>query len=494
MQHKFTSKLMLFFICATGHLFAQQKDTAAIAFYSDNFPQETIHLHTDKEAYLPGETIWFKAYILANERPTAFSTNLYADLLDAKGKLLEHKTMPIVSATADSYFNLPDSNMQPVYSIRAYTSWMLNFDTAFIYHKTISIINPDAAVISEKPDISLRFFSEGGNFIAGLYNYVSFKATQSNGLPYDITAVIKNSKGQLIDTINSVHDGMGIIKFIPDAGEMYYAEWKDNKGEYRRTPLPELQEQGILLHTQQVKNDLYYLISTTGNTDNLQQLKVVASMHQAVLYTAAIKMDGNAVTQKINTKDFSDGILQLTVYDKNNMPVSERIVFVNNDKYSFQANVNITEKSLAKRGLNKINIAVPDTLNSNLSVAIFDANLEQEQTGTNIYTDLLLQGDIRGTINNAAWYFENKTEEAKGYLDLVMQTNGWRRYNWNNVIAGQTPTVTYPRDSYLNIFGKATDTKQQGVANQMINLIVQTKDSAKQWYLPVTNKDGSFTD
>jgi hypothetical protein len=83
MQNKFTIGLIIFFICTAGHLYAQLKDSAALSFYSDNFPQEKVHLHTDKEGYLPGETIWFKAYIMADELPSSFSTNFYADLLDA---------------------------------------------------------------------------------------------------------------------------------------------------------------------------------------------------------------------------------------------------------------------------------------------------------------------------------------------------------------------------------------------------------------------------
>lgn len=86
------------------------------------------------------------------------------------------------------------------------------------------------------------------------------------------------------------------------------------------------------------------------------------------------------------------------------------------------------QKAAQKRGKNKIEIEVPDTL-LNLSIAVYDAGLEQEQSNRNIYTDLLLQGDLRGDVYNASWYFDDNTAEAKNYLDLVMQTNGWRRYN-----------------------------------------------------------------
>lgn len=483
----------LFFLFLLLTVQAQQVETT-LNLYADNFPQEKIHIQTDKETYFTGETVWFKAYILAGDVPTSISTNLYADLLDKDGKILLHKTMPILASSADSYFTLPDS-AQNTYGIRAYTTWMLNFDTAFIYYKTINVINSkETTTANEKPEVSLRFFAEGGNMLQDQYNYIAFKATQSNGLPYDIKAVIKNSKNELVDSIASVHNGMGLLKFTPQAGETYVAEWKDNKGDYRKTPLPQAQQQGILLHAEQLNGELYYLINKPQNNDNLQTLTVLATINQRPVYKASIQTNNQPqVNQKFNTKTFPSGILQLTVFDKNNQPLAERVVFINNKNYRFNANLSVTESSTKKRGKNKIEITVPDTLGSNLSLAVYDASLEQQQTGRNIYTDLLLQGDLKGYVYNADWYFSDTATYAAEYLDLVMQTNGWRRYNWDKIIANQMPVINFARDSYLNIYGKATNQNQQPVANKSVSLMLQTQDSAKQWYMPTTNKEGLFT-
>jgi len=491
MMKHFTFILLFVAFILSG---SAQSIDSTLSLYNSNFPFEKLHLHSDKETYLPGETVWFKGYILADGLPTTVSTSLYADLLDSKGKLIEHKSMPVLAATADSYFTLPDSSTETVYTIRAYTMWMLNFDTALIYRKTITVVNTAiAANTTTVAPASLQFFAEGGNMIADLYNYVTFKATQHDGSPYDFTAAIKNSKNELTDSIRSIHNGMGMLKFTPEANETYTAEWKDNTGTYRRTALPVAQTKGILLHAQQLNNELHYLINNTAIADNLQQLTLVATMNQLVLYKAQIKMSSTAANGKINTAAFSTGILQVTILDKNNQPLTERIVFINNNDYSFKATLNTVEKSITKRGKNKIEITVPDTISTNLSVAVYDAGLEQEQSGRNIYTDLLLQGDLKGDVYDARWYFNTNTPEAKEYLDLVMQTNGWRRYNWDKIIADKMPAIIYPRDNYLSIYGKAEDNKKQGLANQLINLIVQTKDSSKQWYLPLTNKEGVFT-
>ncbi|MBS1509795.1 MAG: hypothetical protein JST86_03090 [Bacteroidetes bacterium] len=474
--------------------FAAQSQTidSALIINANNFPQEKIHLHTDREAYLPGETVWFKAYVMADDLPSTISTNFYADLFNASGILIEHKIMPMVNASADGFFTLPDTTAAG-YTIKAYTAWMLNFDTAFVYTKTIGMLgtNSGNATAAATP-ATLRFFAEGGNFVAGLYNYVAFKAVLDNGAPYEVTGVVRNSRNEMIDTIITQHDGMGLLKFIPEAGEAYTAEWKDNAGVWRKTSLPAVEPQGIVLHAEKVGRQLFYQVSTTTNTGNLAQLTVMATMNQRPVYSAKIAMKENAVTDKINTVDFPSGVLQLSVLNQNNQPVAERILFINNNNYVFGTTLKATEKSIEKRGKNVLQIDVADTLAANLSLAVYDAAAEQ-QSSANIYTDLLLQGDLRGTIYNAGWYFEDSATNAAAYLDLVMQTNGWRRYNWNRIIAMQPPVLSYPKDNYLSIYGRVTDAKPANINNQVINIIIQSKDSARQWHIVNTNNDGEFT-
>ena len=45
-------------------VFAQKTDSLVTAQY----PSQKIHLHIDKDIYLPGETIWFKAYLFVNRQ------------------------------------------------------------------------------------------------------------------------------------------------------------------------------------------------------------------------------------------------------------------------------------------------------------------------------------------------------------------------------------------------------------------------------------------
>jgi hypothetical protein len=104
--------------------------------WKQNIPRKKIHLHLDKTYYNASETIWFKAYLVADNLSGAISKTMYAELLDDNGMVLQRKVMPILQSGAASSFDLPDTLSASRLFIRAYTSWMLNFDSSLLYVKT----------------------------------------------------------------------------------------------------------------------------------------------------------------------------------------------------------------------------------------------------------------------------------------------------------------------------------------------------------------------
>src|SRR4051812_22037518 len=106
-----------------------QKIDSVLLVYHDEFPQEKTYVQFDKSYYTPGETIWFKAYTMAGLELSAKSKNFYAELIDENGKVLQRKISPMVEASAAGSFDLPSNITSSFLRFRAYTTWMLNFDT-----------------------------------------------------------------------------------------------------------------------------------------------------------------------------------------------------------------------------------------------------------------------------------------------------------------------------------------------------------------------------
>lgn len=417
----------------------------AINLYGINFPQEKIHVHFDKEVYLPGETIWFKAYLFEEYLPSAKSTNFYASLYDEDGKLIQKQLCPIFSGTTDGHFQIPDSLKSRQLICRAYTTWMLNFDTSFLYTKAIRLINYDAQAGDNKTKtVALHFFPEGGNMVEGTRNTIAFKANYNNGLPFDINGVIKKQQtGEVMIRVQSSHDGMGRFDLEIQANEKFYLEWMDDKGALQQTYLPNAKPTGVSLKLAQVKNDIVFNLVNKLPKDSLH---ILMYLYQKVFYKTDIAVSpAEPFTARVPVKTLPTGIIQLTVFDADWQPVAERVAFLNNNNYLSDITVKNTETNTKKRGKNTIEIEVADTILSNMSLSITDAELNNETGASTIVSDLLLSADVKGYIHDPAYYFTSTTNPSlKANIDLVMLTHGWRRYNWDNMLATKMPVITYP--------------------------------------------------
>ena len=494
---KISSLLVLMIFCISK-LSAQQIDSM-MGLYADNFQQEKIYIHFDKSVYNKGETNWYKAYVMIGNELSFYSKNFYVDWFDEQGKLINHTTAPMFEASARGQFIIPEKYLGKLVHAKAYTNWMLNFDTTFLYNKDVSIDQPitnSTKVKTDKLTATIQFFPEAGDLVAGINQRVAFLANNQFGLPVTVRGALKNNKNELIDSFVTQHDGMGIFSFDVSAKDTYTTTWDDEYGTSHTTPLVVGKMAAATLQVQPLKNKVLFVVKRSKDVaDNFKTLNAIAHMNQHEVYKSRINLSvKTSGVGEIPTKDLPSGILQITLFDANWTPIAERVVFVNNDDYSFYPDIRIVEKSLKPLGKNRIDVYVSDSAFSNMSMAVTDADLLHDDNNT-IVSQMLLTGDIKGYIHNPAYYFFSDADSVRQHLDLVMLTHGWRRFDWRAIAASKLPAITNTKDSgYLQVKGSVFGfTKASGVQlPPLITLILQAKDSSKQFlFLPVL-KDGTF--
>ncbi len=503
-----------------GAGYAQQIDSM-VNLYGERYPQEKIYVHFDKPAYNTGETIWFKSYLFAGIVPSPISKNFYAELLDQQGKVLQQKILPIYEGSSAGSFDLP-ATLPSTVVFRAYTTWMLNFDTTFIFSKTIRILNKTGAAATSAtpaattgakttaakqpaasttttsnpaPAVTLRFFPEGGDLVTGLESVVAVKVTDEFGLPVSAQGAIKDG-ATTVATFGTVHDGMGRFTIEPQAGKTYIAEWTDEKKQTHKTPLPAAKQTGVTLQCAPTGSREAFIIRRSQDaTDDLKTLYLLGYFNSQVVYKARLNLTQNfMVSGSIPLEGIPTGMLQMTLFDANWRPVAERITFVNKEDYFFTTRVVPITKSTANRAKNTLVIDVPDTLKSNLSIAITDAGLTKaDPDADNIVSHLLLSGDLRGYIHNPYYYLTGNDDTVRSHLDLVMLTNGWRRFKWEDLAAGKLPVIKYPRENYLSLSATLTGVLPNQVPkNTQINVFLQAKDSSRQLFFLTIDSTGKF--
>lgn len=490
----------LFFCCLVvfqGIQLNAQKIDSMMNLYHDNFPQEKIHVHFDKNYYNPGETIWFKAYILSGAALSDISKNFYAELIDEKGSVLQRIVAPILGSSAASSFTIPVKFTGQYVHFRAFTSWMLNFDTSFLFNKIIRIISTGSTVSTQAANITLlQFFPEGGDLIADIETRLAFKANDKFGLPVKVKGFIKGTDGKKLNDFATGHDGLGAFIFTPVKGQIYTAVWKDYTNKEYTTPLPEFKNTGIIVNVINAPRSVTFVVRRSDGDELLKQVYVVAHMDQQMVYRARINLTDNFINSgRIPVDQLPSGILQITLFNSKWQPVAERIVFVNNNDYIFDAYLSTLSKNLNKRGKNTLEVEIPDTLLSNLSIAVTDAGIDPlPNNEENIYSRLLLTGDIRGYVHNPAYYFASPADSVAQQLDLVMLTNGWRRFNWDDLAKGKFPALRFQPDNYITLKGSVVGTAGGGSLNdKTLNLILQLKDSTSQFLSVSVGAGGKFT-
>lgn len=469
--------------------------------YAEEFPEQKAYVHFDKDIYRAGETVWFKAYLLSGFRLTANSKNFYAELIDAQGNIVQRKVYPVIESTAAGYFDIAEKTSPGNYMFRGYTTWMLNFDTAFLYAKQLTIVDKNGAParspsgsVGAPSTPAMQFFPEGGNLVNDIESVVAFKANDNYGTPVSARGNIVNSKGSVVATFTSQHDGMGTFKLTPQAGETYKAVWTDSLKRAQTTELPAAKNQGVVLRVTGTGAKKVYTLSRSAEVpDALKTVYVIAQLGQEKIYRAKVSLQNSFFTSGvINTADMPSGILTLTVFSETWEPVAERIVMVNNNNYMFGAKLNTPEVNTNIRAKNTIEVEVADTLLSNLSISVTDADVSQKKDADNIISRLLLTGDIKGYVHNPTYYFSNASDSVKEHLDLVLLTHGWRAYNWSNLLAGRKKFLKYPQDATLSLTAKVF-----GVANtsplrydeEIIAIITGTDSASHFVIIPKTGKD-----
>ncbi|HTE07797.1 MAG TPA: hypothetical protein VK628_03480 [Flavitalea sp.] len=490
-------KNFIFCLCLlTLPFFSQaQKIDSLLQVLDARYPQEKLYLHFDKDYYNPGETIWFKAYLFAGNVPSQISTTIYAELIDENGKVIERKTAPVVMSSASAAFDLSEKLTSSTLYIRAYTDWMLNFDTSFLYQKAIPIVQPKkSAKTTPAPRSFLQFFPESGELVTGIPSKVAFKATDLHGLPYNVKGNVVGENGKAIAEFSSVHDGMGFFLLVPEAGETYKAVWKDASGKTQNTELPKVATNGIVLQVQQDTGNIRYAITRSG-PDQLPgtTVTIVAQMQQQMVYMARANLsEKKSISSSIPLSGLPAGIVQITVITSDNKPIAERLIYVNKQDYYFITDLNLPLKGLQKRKRNVVQIDVPDTIKTNLSVSITDADVNPRQEGEeDIFSNVLLTSDIKGYVHNPGYYFSSEADSVARHLDLVMMTNGWRRFKWEDVLAGNWPKIKRLPEQYLSVNGKINGLTRAQLVQQDISGILEI-DKKQQFISIPVDPQGNF--
>jgi hypothetical protein len=231
---------------------------------TDKNPVEKVYLHLDRQNYLPGDTVWFKAYLVVGKSHELSSSSgiLNVELISPLDSVVKRIKVKLNAGLGWADLILPKGKQAGKYRIRAYTNWMRNAGEEYFYDKQINVgavFSTDQAAKQTEPNPDFQFFPEGGELVNGIRSRVAFKAIDKGNLGVDLKGTIADNEGNEIVAFETQHAGMGVFAFIPHAGKSYIAKITSGSGGTFTVPLPKAVDNGFTLTVNNADNDSLYI-------------------------------------------------------------------------------------------------------------------------------------------------------------------------------------------------------------------------------------------
>lgn len=441
----------------------------------DTLHPQKIYLHLDKKTYFSNQNIWFKAYLL-NEtdlKPDTMSQHVYVELVNPFHQIIETVRTKLKDGEGDGFFYLRDTIPEGLYEVRAYTNWMQNFGSQYFYNTTITVYNPynkylitrkvarkNRKLVQERHKLEsqclTRFFPEGGQMLLGYDSKIAFKCSNVFGIGVKAEGVVKDQNKNEIVKFSTVHDGMGYFVLKPEKGKSYTAYITYKKGLVEKVALPQPAANTIGMRLTEDQQSFYLNLFSNKMPSNdrpANEIIILGQTRERIYYTNSVNLLDGEQLVKIPKSVFPSGIVQFTLINNRLLPIAERLAFVDHKDY-----IPLSIDGTRSNDSINLDIDAPQVEQGKLglSAAVLYGIDQNTINSPNIISELLLISDLPGYIEDPNYYFQNNSDSVLKNLDLLMLTNGWKRYLWQDVVAENYPKLNYNFEKGITVSGTIT--------------------------------------
>ena len=494
---------------AVSSLYAQSEETNRILSYLQkamNFnkvvPQEKVYLHFDNMGYFENETLWFKAYVTRtdNGHPSDLSKVLYVELLNPTGDVLQTLKYPIDSlGMSHGEMKLDTILGSGLYEVRAYTRYMTNWGTNAVFSRVIPVFKTpkqegdysDLTIVPisyhhrlpnrrEPMDtlylqavgegiytddlnktISVNFYPEGGDLIAGKRCRVAMLAVDDNGHPYASEGFVMNGAGDVLASVKTDSLGRGLFELVPDTGKLTFQMRNLKKKEKRQVQffaLPQAKTEGCTLSLDAVSEQM---LATLQCTDGIcGNMLGYVLMHNGNIVRCDTIKAVPLLEIELDRTTMPEGVNQMTVFDSWGRIMAERLFFIC-PKPNKADSIQVTTLTQRLKPCGKVEMELHTRPNANLSFSAMDAQTMTNGKQGNMKTWMLLSSEVRGYIHNVDYYFEADDKEHRESADLLMLTQGWRRYDWRLMSERYTFRKAQPIEDQFYLYGQLKEYRRR---------------------------------
>ncbi len=288
--------------------------------------------------------------------------------------------------------------------------------------------------------VDLQMYPEGGDLVAGLPTRVYLEARTPAKKPADIAGVVLDADGERVGEFRTEHEGRGRFAFKPVADGKYRLKITEPAGIKTEFPLPTVKPSGAVITASQdvIENDDAVKLKV-GST-RTGRYKITLSKRETELAAFHIKLKKNRTKSLTLTPPSSaDGVLVATLWSPDGQPVAERLLFRRPEK-GINVKVTADENSYVPGGTAKLTVTTTDVngepVGAVVGLTVTDDSvlemIEKREQAPRLPAMVFLEDDVR-ELADAHVYLDATNPQSPLAVDLLLGTQGWRRFAFVNV-------------------------------------------------------------
>jgi TonB-dependent SusC/RagA subfamily outer membrane receptor len=305
--------------------------------------------------------------------------------------------------------------------------------------------------------VDLFFFPEGGSLANNISTKIAFKALNEFGQPVDVKGELLDENQQKISEFEAYKFGMGKFDFTPRNGKKYFVKiFQPNIS--KLFELPSAKDNSVVLNAEKIDGKIILKIQSNEN----KALKLVGNFRNKEVFRKEFYLSKKEVIQ-LDEKDFPSGICRFTILNKENIPLCERVIYLNKSR-EMQVKITPNKNSFIPREKVELNIETLDEngkpIAANLGLSVIDDKLwtYADDRQNNIFSWLQMDSEIVGKIEEPSFYFKKDEPKADEALDLVMLTNAYRYFELLPEISDKK-LMKFDYEKSNSVYGKVIDDK-----------------------------------
>ncbi len=307
---------------------------------TDDPEYPVIRITTDRLYYFPGQMVWFSADFAGGSYGTDSLSAILVSLADPRGKQLDHMKLPVKNGLGSSSFFLPDTVTAGIYTLRIFDEHAGTESDGLFFSRILPVYTKDylnslTGTVGSYTgqELMIRFFPEGGNFLAGRRNKVGFTARDESGQPVELEGMITTGQGEKIVDVRTESPGFGYFYLFPTAGKQYNLQLispRDSSIIHHR--LPAVSTSGFLLSVENIPGRDLMVSVAGGYMDNLTgngriSLAVYSGRHCCFYKPVNLRNSGLS-NIRMSKSGLPDGTVEFILADEGGRILNRRIIYL----------------------------------------------------------------------------------------------------------------------------------------------------------------------